>query len=984
MFISFALIFFLLVGVVGAVDTTNVSITEDSNLDDNVDTLSAQNKLEISNGDSISETNIVNSHDDNLENSPDTVLSSSITSDYENDSRNVEPSLAAFDDDVVVASSSNNSAVPVSSGSNVLSVSSQDSNLVAAKAKVATSLTVANAYYNKTSTIFKVTLVDKSNKVIAGQTISFKVNGVTYSAKTTKYGNAYVFAKSLAVGTYTVSISYAGTSSYAPSSLSKKVNVLSTVNGSDLTKYWGYTSVYQAAFFKEGAPLANTQISFKINNGKTYKVSTNKDGIAKLNINLAVGKYVISSTNPYSLETLSNNIIVKKDSTVISGAEKTYVLTNNAYVYTVTLKSAHNTTIQNAEITFTYNNKKVTAKTDVNGKANITIPVLPKGTYNITYKFDGSTRVLGSSGSGILKVQDPIYHFTVSKLKWSYKDGSVFSVKLLDKNEKAVAHKYVKIVIDGKVYTDKTNGRGWAYFNLDNLKPGVYKIKTKYSSLGLEDYSVAVNKLTISKLPSYITTTNLKMNYNDGTSYKVIVKDKSGKALKNVVVKYTISGKSYTLKTNSKGVASLLIKLKVGYYPINTVVSDDYYTSSSVSKHILVNGTKFVASEVYISIGSKLTYAVKAIDGLSKPIKNAKITFTVAGKTYTAKTASTGIAKVEISGLSKGDHTIKFTHGNYSGSSTIHVVNQVTIKQLITASKYVKNYVEDKNALPSTVKIGDLTVSTPEFTYLVSKAIINLKSGKTTNIPIKLVKKANNAGSAEDLGILEDYLSVAKSVVNYADSKGVMPDSVNSKVGTIGYKGLVYAFARIVAFYGDHDNTMPSYVTISSLSDSSLTSKLNSKNTITNLAAYLAASTNCQVNNAKIKALVSRLTNGLTSNKDKAAAIFNYVRDTISYSFYYDTRYGAVDTLEAGTGNCVDHSHLLVAMYRAAGLPARYVHGTCTFSSGSTYGHVWTQVLIGNTWVVSDATSTRNSFGNVVNWNADSYSLHGYYADLQF
>ena len=208
-----------------------------------------------------------------------------------------------------------------------------------------------------------------------------------------------------------------------------------------------------------------------------------------------------------------------------------------------------------------------------------------------------------------------------------------------------------------------------------------------------------------------------------------------------------------------------------------------------------------------------------------------------------------------------------------------------------------------------------------------------------------------------------------------------MPDSVSSSVGNIGFKGLVYAFARVAAFYDDK-NSMPSYVAIIELS-SGTTSSLNSKNTISNLASYLAASTNCQVNNDKIKQLVTKLTSGLTSEKSKATAIYNYVRDAISYSFYYDTRYGAVGTLNAGTGNCVDHSHLLVAMYRTAGLPARYVHGTCTFSSG-TYGHVWTQVLIGDTWIVSDATSARNSFGNVVNWNPGSYSLHGYYASIDF
>ena len=146
----------------------------------------------------------------------------------------------------------------------------------------------------------------------------------------------------------------------------------------------------------------------------------------------------------------------------------------------------------------------------------------------------------------------------------------------------------------------------------------------------------------------------------------------------------------------------------------------------------------------------------------------------------------------------------------------------------------------------------------------------------------------------------------------------------------------------------------------------------------------MAASHNCEVNNAKIKKLVSKLTKDCKNDKEKADKIFKYVRDTISYSFYYNTKYGAAGTLNAKSGNCVDHAHLLVAMYRASGLAARYVHGTCHFSSGNTYGHVWAQVLVGKTWTVADATSSRNSLGKVANWNTNSYKLQAYYSSLPF
>ena len=294
----------------------------------------------------------------------------------------------------------------------------------------------------------------------------------------------------------------------------------------------------------------------------------------------------------------------------------------------------------------------------------------------------------------------------------------------------------------------------------------------------------------------------------------------------------------------------------------------------------------------------------------------------------------------------------------------------------------MKKYIENNGELPNNVKIGSVTYSIANYVYLASKAIINLKNNNKNDIEVKNVNSPTKPQAAANLGELYDYLSVAQNIVNICNSNGTMPNSVSSKVGTIGFNGLVYATARVVAFYEDY-SIMPNYVSIKTYTTST-SSSLNSKNTIKDLTNYLKASTNCQVGNSKIKAIVDSLTEGLTTDLAKAKAIYNYVRDYVSYSFYYDTRYGAVGTLNAKTGNCVDHAHLLIAMYRTAGLPARYVHGTCVFSSGSTYGHVWAQVLIGDTWIVSDATSTRNSFGNVVNWNNNNYYLKGYYASIAF
>lgn len=231
-----------------------------------------------------------------------------------------------------------------------------------------------------------------------------------------------------------------------------------------------------------------------------------------------------------------------------------------------------------------------------------------------------------------------------------------------------------------------------------------------------------------------------------------------------------------------------------------------------------------------------------------------------------------------------------------------------------------------------------------------------------------------------------DFINLANNVATFIRTNNAAPNYASSAVGNIIYGELVDSSARILNFYATHSNRLPGYVVINqgSSGSSQASTGLNEPNYDQDLSKYLVATTNCQVGAQSIKNIVNKVTSGLTSVSDKANAIFNYVRDTISYSFYYNTRYGATGTLSSKKGNCVDHSHLLVAMFRTAGIPARYVHGTCKFTSGSTYGHVWVQVLVNNKWTVADATSSRNSLGKVANWNTGSFSLSGIYTSLSF
>ena len=109
----------------------------------------------------------------------------------------------------------------------------------------------------------------------------------------------------------------------------------------------------------------------------------------------------------------------------------------------------------------------------------------------------------------------------------------------------------------------------------------------------------------------------------------------------------------------------------------------------------------------------------------------------------------------------------------------------------------------------------------------------------------------------------------------------------------------------------------------------------------------------CEVNNAEIKnkALSLRKSTVL----DTAKHIFSFVQVKIRYEKYANTRKGALKTLHDGQGNCADQAHLLVALFRVAGIPARYVHGT---------NHYWTQCQVDGKLYDCDPTHSHHHFGS--------------------
>lgn len=134
----------------------------------------------------------------------------------------------------------------------------------------------------------------------------------------------------------------------------------------------------------------------------------------------------------------------------------------------------------------------------------------------------------------------------------------------------------------------------------------------------------------------------------------------------------------------------------------------------------------------------------------------------------------------------------------------------------------------------------------------------------------------------------------------------------------------------------------------------------------------------------KLKSYQPYITVEKLNTHSNAVRIFNWVRDNVEYSFYFNTARGAIGTLNDKRGNCVDQAHLLTALYRAVGIPTRYINADCTFSSGKRYGHVWAQVFINGQWIDADTSNEINDFGLIRNWNKGTMYLKGIFSSLPF
>ena len=148
-------------------------------------------------------------------------------------------------------------------------------------------------------------------------------------------------------------------------------------------------------------------------------------------------------------------------------------------------------------------------------------------------------------------------------------------------------------------------------------------------------------------------------------------------------------------------------------------------------------------------------------------------------------------------------------------------------------------------------------------------------------------------------------------------------------------------------------------------------------------SSYLAATRNCPITDPVVIATRDAALKGLPETataRQKAEAIYKYARDEWEWEDYSNTKKGAVKTINEKGGNCCDLTHATLAMCRATGIPARYLHGKCNYST--PLGHVIPEIYVDGKWWIADPSNNKAVWGTPT-WNGME-TFHGRYYELEF
>lgn len=220
--------------------------------------------------------------------------------------------------------------------------------------------------------------VKKDNKPVSNMALTLNINGVLYHRTTDLVGTSSI-AINLDPGTYVVTVMRDDNGEAISNTI--VVKSLFTENN-DITMYYRNGTGYTVKVIKQDGTVAGAgeEVTFNIN-GVFYTRTTNASGVARLNLNLGAGDYVITALYK---DCFASNKIKILPTLITSDLTKKY---GTKTPFTAKVLDGHGKPLADASVIFNINGIFYTRVSDSTGIASLNINLMA-GKYIITSTYN--------------------------------------------------------------------------------------------------------------------------------------------------------------------------------------------------------------------------------------------------------------------------------------------------------------------------------------------------------------------------------------------------------------------------------------------------------------------------------------------------------------------------------------------------------------------------------------------------------------------
>ena len=535
------------------------------------------------------------------------------------------------------------------------------------------------------------TLKDQNNKCLAGETLTILFDGGEYTLRTDSNGKiSFSIPGNLVPGTYSVAISYEGSSDYKASGTDVKVTVnKAPVNivADDVSMGYYDRSELVATLTNSvtGRAIGDVDVVFYID-GMKSSVKTDSKGQAKVSCaNLVPGNYTASisyeGNEIYNSASTTAKVSVNKVAANIVSADVSMEYNDFRELVATLTDSVTGKAIDGVDVVFDIDGVKSVIVTDSKGQAKVSCEGLAPGNY---------TAGISYGGDGIYNPATTTAKITVNNADTSIsaifdKDaGELVATLTSVSSEKFIKGATVVVNFGGVKCSGKTDVNGQVVVSTADLSDDIYHVTVSYN--GNSRYNPSSTKLNI-----IIGKINTDVSVDYYREFNEIVATLTNVYedlfIKGATVVVNVGGVKYSGKTDVNGqIVVSIAGMSDGEYTVTaSYKGNDKYNPSNTTLDIKVGkiNTNLVIDDVFAVYGDVELVAALINEETGEGIKGANVGFVIDDVKYIVKTDSNGEARLALPDLVQGNYTATVSYeGNikYNASdATFNVeVNKIS------------------------------------------------------------------------------------------------------------------------------------------------------------------------------------------------------------------------------------------------------------------------------------------------------------------